>query len=183
MTSHVRHERRPPSEAFTLVELVMVVVIIGIVAAIAVPRISRSAKSALQSEIAADLNNVRDAIDRFYAEHGVYPGYDPSSGTADGDWFIKQLTQYSDRDGNVSNTPDSDHLYGPYLSRSFPVNPLNNFATVRVKAKSSAPVLPDASTGWISYRDIGSFDINADAEELNAVGVDASRLTQVAGPQ
>jgi general secretion pathway protein G len=58
---------------FTLVELVVVVLILGILAAIAAPKIITNTGDAEDSGIAQTLSNVRDAIELYRAENGVYP--------------------------------------------------------------------------------------------------------------
>lgn len=58
---------------FTLVELVVVVLILGILAAIAAPKIITNTGDAEDSGIAQTLTNVRDAIELYRAENGVYP--------------------------------------------------------------------------------------------------------------
>ena len=58
---------------FTLVELVVVVLILGILAAIAAPKIITNTGDAEDSGIAQTLSNIRDAIELYRAENGVYP--------------------------------------------------------------------------------------------------------------
>lgn len=58
---------------FTLVELVVVVLILGILAAIAAPKIITNTGEAEDSGIAQTLSNIRDAIELYRAESGVYP--------------------------------------------------------------------------------------------------------------
>ena len=96
---------------FSLIELVIVVVIIGIIGAIAIPRLSRGADGANSAKLKQDLEVLNKALDLYAAEHaGQYPSL---ANIAD------QLTQYTDIDGNVSSTPTTTHIYGPYL-RSIP---------------------------------------------------------------
>ncbi|MCB9851095.1 MAG: hypothetical protein H6817_10380 [Phycisphaerales bacterium] len=151
--------------AFSLVELVLVVVIIGIIAGIAVPRISQAGAQADARALLATLNNVRDAIDRYYAEHGKFPGYDPSNDNPDGDWFIKQLTKYTDAAGDVKDSPGGDYVYGPYLRSPFPSNPFNGLSTVKVKPTDGGAVTLNA-TGWIAVLSDGTFTINTASAKL-----------------
>ena len=58
---------------FTLVELVVVVLILGILAAIAAPKIITNTADAEDSGVAQTLSNVRDAIELYRADFGVYP--------------------------------------------------------------------------------------------------------------
>ena len=81
-------------------------------------------RSAQANSLLASITNVRKAIDRYYAEHSRFPGHNASSGnTPDGDWFIDQLTRYSDKSGLVSDFPSQQFRFGPYLRRPFPTNP------------------------------------------------------------
>lgn len=159
-----RHSRQ--HAAFSLVELVMVVVIISIIAAIAVPRVSHAAKNSQSESIRATIANVGRAIDLFNAEHGRYPGYNPANGTPDGEWFVKQLTQYSDASGDAQTTPGGDFIYGPYLQKPFPTNPYNGLNTVQVKAGASGAIALDSS-GWIARLSDGEFTINTDTNVLS----------------
>lgn len=112
---------------FSLVEVVMIVTIIGIVSAIAVPRMSSAASQASTNALMATLEGVRTAIDLYYAEHGRYPGYDPSNGAADGAKFVEQLIKYTDDDGQTSDTFSGLFKYGPYLRAPFPKTPRINW--------------------------------------------------------
>ncbi len=160
-----RHAQR----AFTLVELVMVVTIIGIVAAIAVPRMSTASQHAMATALQASMESVRTAIDCYYAEHDRYPGYDPANGSADGDYFIKQLTMYSNAAGQVSATPTGLYIYGPYLRKPFPMNPTNQLSDVYVKATPTDANPSKGSVGWIAVLSHGYFGISAEDVELDEI--------------
>ena len=158
--------------AFSLVELVIVVTIIGVLASIAVPRISGAATGANSAALQATLASVRKAIDIYYAEHGSYPGYDPSAKTPSGDWFFKQLTMYSDADGDTNATFSPTYKYGPYLRKPFPTNPTNDLTTVLVKPTPSAPDPAAGSYGWVAVLSHGYFGILATDADLEDVGID-----------
>ena len=58
---------------FSLVELMITVGIIGILLMVAVPQVRRSQRAAQEAELRADLRAWREAVDRFYLDHGVNP--------------------------------------------------------------------------------------------------------------
>lgn len=166
--------------AFSLVELVMVVAIIAIIAAIAMPRITQAGRRAQANALLATLENVRAAIDHYYAEHNRYPGYNPSTSAPSGAWFINQLTRFSDEQGNVADLTTSQYKYGPYLRKPFPTNPINGLSDVHVRASSSTPVAA-GSTGWIASLDDGTFDVNSTVADLERLGTLAEEIVSIGG--
>ncbi|MBI5237141.1 MAG: prepilin-type N-terminal cleavage/methylation domain-containing protein [Deltaproteobacteria bacterium] len=58
---------------FTLIELVIVMTIISVLATIAVPAYQNSVVKAKEAVLKEDLYAMRDAIDKFYSDNGVYP--------------------------------------------------------------------------------------------------------------
>jgi prepilin-type N-terminal cleavage/methylation domain-containing protein len=151
--------------AFSLVELVLVVAIIGILAGIAVPRISQAGKNAEAKAVQATLANVRNAIDRYYAEHGKYPGYNSSTGAPNGAFFVNQLTQYTNAKGRVAAMPTGAYKFGPYLGKPFPTNPFNGLSNVKVREDRTG-VFALGSSGWVATLSDGTFTINTDADLL-----------------
>jgi type II secretory pathway pseudopilin PulG len=149
----------------------MVVTIIGVIAAIAVPRMSSTTTQATANAVQATLMNVRTAIDCYYAEHNHYPGYDPANDDPDGDYFVKQLTLYSDAAGNSNTTRSAVYKYGPYLRPPFPINPANNLATVYVKKARTDLNPADGSVGWIAVLADGDFGVSATDAQLDKLGV------------
>lgn len=166
----IRDRRAEVSIAFSLVELVLVIAILSIIAAIAVPRVTRASKDAQANALLQTLEVVRSAVDHYFAEHGKYPGYDPDTGAVANQWFTDQLVMFSDLAGDVSRTPSSTHVFGPYLREPFPTNPFNDKSNVRVRATSATVVAKNIS-GWIATLDNGEFILNADADRLIEIGV------------
>jgi general secretion pathway protein G len=60
-------------KGFTLIELVIVMAIIAILATIAQPNYMRARIKARETSLQRTLFVLRDVIDKFYADHGVYP--------------------------------------------------------------------------------------------------------------
>jgi len=176
MSRHQREmHRRSPQRAFSLVELVIVVTIIGILASIAIPRMTTASSSAKANALQATLANVRKAIDIYYAEHNRYPGYHPVTGTPDGDFFVQQLTLYTNFKGETSTTTAGGYLYGPYLRSPFPKDPFHNLGTVYVKATPPDADPADGSVGWVAVLSHGYFGINASDTDLGKIGIDQPR--------
>ncbi len=71
MTTCIR--MNPKRSAFSLVELVVVVLIIGILAAVAAPRMFNTAGDARDSASKASLGVIRDSIELYKSQNGVYP--------------------------------------------------------------------------------------------------------------
>ncbi len=166
-------ERKERRSAFSLVELVMVIAIIAVLGAIAVPRLTKASQRAQANALQATLTNVRKAIDRYYAEHSRYPGYDPNAGSPDGVQFVDQLTLYTNAKGETSSTRDSDFKFGPYLSKPFPTSPVNDLNTVHAR-KLQGGAVPQGTTGWHTCLENGSFGLNATTVEVSAKSLDVS---------
>ena len=58
---------------FTLIELLTVMAIIGTLLTIAVPRYFHSLERAREAVLKEDLAVLREAIDKYYADHNEYP--------------------------------------------------------------------------------------------------------------
>ena len=169
--------RRTPDRcgSFSLVELVVVIVIISIIAAIAVPRLTTAASGAQEAALAASLRTMRDAIDRYAAEHiGTFPGV-AGDGTGNGPntagAFVSQLTKYSNVAGGVSSSRGTAYAFGPYLRRvpPLPVSSMGGADAVAIDAVNSPPLVTAGDFGWVYNPTTG--EIIANSDEPNAAGL------------
>ena len=64
---------RNRQNAFTLVELLIVIIIIAVLAAIAIPKFSNSTTRSKESALRSNLKLVRNAVDLFRADTGLFP--------------------------------------------------------------------------------------------------------------
>jgi general secretion pathway protein G len=58
---------------FTLIELLVVMAIIATLLSLTMPRYFHSVDKSKEAALQADLNGMRDAIDKFYSDNGKYP--------------------------------------------------------------------------------------------------------------
>jgi len=65
--------RLAPAAAFTLIELLVVLAIVATLLAIATPRYFRALDNSKEVALKQSLSVMRDAIDKFYGDRGVYP--------------------------------------------------------------------------------------------------------------
>jgi general secretion pathway protein G len=58
---------------FTLIELIVVMMIIAMLASLAVPRYFGSVQKSRDTALKEDLTLMRDALDKYYGDHDMYP--------------------------------------------------------------------------------------------------------------
>jgi type II secretion system protein G len=66
-------KRLSGQKGFTLIELLVVVAILGILATVAVPRVMDAIDNARAKKAIADMTVIRDGLERFYLDYGVFP--------------------------------------------------------------------------------------------------------------
>jgi len=62
-----------PRAGFTLIELMVVLAIIATLLSLIAPRYFHSVDKSKEAALKADLNGMRDAIDKYYGDHAKYP--------------------------------------------------------------------------------------------------------------
>jgi len=120
--------------AFSFVELMIVVAILGILAAIVFPEFQGHTQRAKEAAAKDNLRILRQAIERYAAEHnGVPPGYPSNNPKAPATYPALYLALVS----------------GHYLSE-IPANPLNNLSTVlMIQDKDFFPAEATGTYGWM----------------------------------
>lgn len=139
-------------KGFTLIELVVVVMILGILAAVAAPKLLNTSSTASDNGLKQTLGVVRDAIERYAAEHGgALPG-----------------------DGGTQADLQSD--LATYLRGAFPVCPVNG-NTSDVEISTTAGVTTVGGTkSWRYNNADGTFICNSAAPTKSDPGVGYDEL-------
>jgi type II secretion system protein G len=60
-------------KAFTLVELLIVIIIVAVLAAVAIPKFANSSQRSKESALRAELSLLRNAVELFKTDTGVFP--------------------------------------------------------------------------------------------------------------
>jgi general secretion pathway protein G len=63
-------------DGFTLIEIMVVILIIGLLALMVVPRLRGVADRAKRTKAQADIQEIKQALDRYYLDNGSYPTTD-----------------------------------------------------------------------------------------------------------
>ena len=149
---------RVARKGFTLVEILIVVIILGILAAIVIPQFTEASGEARVSNLMTNLQTIRSQLLLYKTQHlEILPA---AAAGETGDDFVAQMTSYTDVDGNVNATPDSNYPFGPYL-QSIPVNPVSGDNTVTVvQVGATAFAAPAADAGWWFNTVTGEFRAN-----------------------
>lgn len=166
--------RRSIQKGFTLVELLIVVIILALLAAIVVPQFSSSTDDAKEAALDSTLANMRAAIDLYYQQHSEYPANKASTADAactgtsadaaanSTDAFFKQLSQYTDADGNYCSRKVANFVYGPYLKKeTLPPNPITGVDTLVIISTGDLAIsVNTAGGGWKYDSVVGKFVAN-----------------------
>lgn len=84
------HRRAKGEMGFTLIELIVVVAVLGVLATLVMPKVINVKKDAETATNKVNETIIRNALERYYAEHGEYP---ESLKSLEGDYLDKD---YSD---------------------------------------------------------------------------------------
>jgi general secretion pathway protein G len=68
--------RLQSQDGFTLIEIMVVIMIIGLLALMVVPRLRGVADRAKRTKAQADIQELKQALDRYYLDNGSYPTTD-----------------------------------------------------------------------------------------------------------
>ena len=153
-------------KGFTLVELLIVVIVLAVLAGIVIPQFSSSTDDAKLGVLQSDLAAMRKAVELYYHQHNsVYPGGVTSNyagHSKEDEWFVDQLTLYTNVGGEAVAVKDATHKYGPYLKKEIPINPFNDKNTVKINKSEENLVdaIADASSGWKFYTLTGQLFAN-----------------------
>ncbi len=139
MRSFNNQATRSKRRGFTLVELVVVVLVLGIIAAVASPKMFDTTSDARDNSTKTTLSVVRDAIELYKAEVGVYPG-------------------------DAGTEADFKADIAPYINGPFPASQIASAAqdaSVNVQSDGGALLTDlDDLTDWLYDKTTGEFIIN-----------------------
>jgi type II secretion system protein G len=140
------------SQGFTLIELVVVISILAILSGVLVPRVTNHLKAARDARRLSDIKTVRNAVEQYYMDKGVYPAANTNSSyggwdvSSDGD-FIRVLRDqgYIDEDAQDPINDATFHYryyvyakgsYGCVGNQDFYVLGIRNFESSDFAAKN-----------------------------------------------
>jgi general secretion pathway protein G len=72
-TTHQPGSAQAREQGFTLIELLVVMAVLGLLLSIVAPRYGEHVDKAREAALKQDLAGMREALDKFYADHARYP--------------------------------------------------------------------------------------------------------------
>lgn len=165
MEARIKHK-----SGFTLIELMIVVVIIAILALLVIPRLAIYSRRSKESAMVANLNRLREAIEKFKSDTGEYPASLAGLYAVEG----------SNPAGSVSASGVMPGTYkGPYLGSQggingtpIPRNPLVTSSITTADTTAAPTATPSANwsytpaDGKVSPANSG---VNADGEPYESL--------------
>jgi type II secretory pathway pseudopilin PulG len=156
-----------------MLEVALATAILGLVAILAIPRLSPAASAPDSGTVLRErLRIFRVAIERFYQDHGWYPGQRGSGLDAAGTEaaVAAQLTGFTSPDGDVAEVADELHCFGPYLRDGLPacpVPPRAGSSDLHVVGGGATPAATEQAleAGWIYNCDTGDIVANSDGTD------------------
>jgi prepilin-type N-terminal cleavage/methylation domain-containing protein len=160
-------------KAVSLIEVLLAIVILGLVALLAIPRLSPAATAPEEGALLRErLRILRVAIERYYQDHGAYPGQhsDGRNAARTEDAVVAQLTKFTAADGDVADLGDELHRFGPYLRDGMlacPVPPHAGRSGLHIVSGTTTPTFVEAArqAGWVYNCDTGRIAPNSAAAD------------------
>jgi prepilin-type N-terminal cleavage/methylation domain-containing protein len=99
------------NKGFTLIELLVVIAILGILSTIIIPNVIKAKQKAKDTEVFAEVNSFKKALNMYYADYGNYPLFETNNYN-----FVEICTgdmdidDYNNLDTTLSEYIDTDGL-------------------------------------------------------------------------
>lgn len=154
------------------IEYGLVAVIAGAIGVMAVPDFKPVPTDmrgmAQYTQFQYKLDNYRDVLETYRAEHDTYPGFIPGTESGDLDAPVSelhlryQLLLGSSEAGYFHAVNPIDFPLGPYFETGMTKNPVNGLDSVQLLANDEPfPVEPNGQTGWLYKPATGEIRANS----------------------
>lgn len=110
---------RKSKSGFTLIELLVVVAIIGILASVVLASLNTARAKGRDARRVSEIRSIRNALELYYSDYGVYPQYKTGSPTCSSGWAVNG-------GGYQACWADLQTKLSPYISK-LPQDPLNAY--------------------------------------------------------